>query len=52
MDCIVVMTEAWTVDNDLITPTFKIKRNKIEDAFAAQYARWESAGKPVIWHQR
>ena len=50
MDCIVVMTEAWTVDNDLITPTFKVKRNKIEDAFAAQYVRWESSGKPVIWH--
>lgn len=50
MDCIVVMTEAWTVDNDLITPTFKVKRNRIEDAFAAQYARWESSGKPVIWH--
>ncbi|WP_119293011.1 AMP-binding protein [Azohydromonas sediminis] len=52
MDCLVVMTEAWTVDNDLITPTFKVKRNKIEDAFAAQYARWESAGKPVVWHTR
>ena len=52
MDCLVVMTEAWTVDNDLITPTFKVKRNKIEDAFAAQYARWETAGKPVVWHQR
>lgn len=50
MDCIVVMTEAWTVDNDLITPTFKVKRNRIEDAFAAQYVRWESSGKPVIWH--
>ncbi len=52
MDCLVVMTEAWTVDNDLITPTFKVKRNKIEDAFAAQYARWETAGKSVVWHQR
>ncbi len=50
MDCIVVMTQAWTVDNDLITPTFKVKRNKIEDAFAAQYVRWESSGKPVVWH--
>ena len=52
MDCLVVMTEAWTVDNDLITPTFKVKRNRIEDAFAAQYPKWEGAGKPVVWHQR
>jgi long-chain acyl-CoA synthetase len=51
MDCLVVMTEAWTVDNDLITPTFKVKRNKIEDAFSAQYVRWESSRKPVVWHK-
>jgi long-chain acyl-CoA synthetase len=37
LDCLVVMTEAWTVDNDLITPTFKVKRNRIEDLFAKNY---------------
>ena len=31
LDCLVVTAEAWTVDNDLITPTFKVKRNRIED---------------------
>jgi long-chain acyl-CoA synthetase len=49
MDCLVVMTEAWTVDNDLITPTFKVKRNRIEDLYSPRYASWESAGRPVIW---
>ena len=51
LDCAVLMTEPWTVDNDLITPTFKVKRNKIEDVFAANYERWVSTRKPVIWHK-
>ncbi|MDP1534954.1 MAG: AMP-binding protein, partial [Rubrivivax sp.] len=50
-DCLVVMTEAWTVDNDLITPTFKVKRNRIEDMFATHYEAWVGARKKVIWHQ-
>jgi long-chain acyl-CoA synthetase len=52
IDCLVVMTEAWTVDNDLITPTFKVKRNRIEDLFAANYDKWVGMRKPVVWHSK
>ena len=51
LDCVVVMTEAWTVDNDLITPTFKVKRNRVEDLFAKNYDSWVGMRKKVIWHQ-
>jgi long-chain acyl-CoA synthetase len=51
LDCVVVMTEPWTVDNDLITPTFKVKRNRIEDLFAKNYERWTGMRKKVVWHQ-
>ena len=47
--CLVVTSEAWTVGNDLITPTFKVKRNRIEDLFAKNYEAWEGARKKVIW---
>jgi long-chain acyl-CoA synthetase len=50
LDCIVLMTEPWTVDNDLITPTFKVKRNRIEDLFAKNYEKWVSMRKKVIWY--
>ncbi|MCZ2406261.1 MAG: AMP-binding acetyl-CoA synthetase, partial [Burkholderiales bacterium] len=50
LQCIVVVTTPWTVDNDMITPTFKVKRNRIEDVYAKYYERWESTGKKVIWH--
>ena len=52
LDCLVVTAEAWTVENDLITPTFKVKRNKIEDRFAANYERWVGASRNVIWAWR
>jgi long-chain acyl-CoA synthetase len=48
--CIVVTNEAWTVDNDLITPTFKVKRNRVDDRFAAYYEPWERTRSKLIWH--
>ena len=51
LDCLVVTAEAWTVDNDLITPTFKVKRNRIEDLFAKNYDAWVGMKKKVIWHK-
>ena len=50
LDCVVVTTEPWTVDNDLITPTFKVKRNRIEALFATHYDRWVAHGRAVVWH--
>ena len=49
LDCLVLTTRAWTVDNDLITPTFKVKRNRIEQDFAARYEEWTGAGRRVVW---
>lgn len=51
LQCLVVTSTAWTVDNDLITPTFKVKRNRIESVYAANYERWEASGKQVIWQK-
>ena len=51
LDCLVLMTEAWTVDNDLITPTFKVKRNRVEDLFAKNYDAWVGARKKIVWYQ-
>ncbi len=51
LDCIVVTAEAWSVDNDLITPTFKVKRNRIEDLFGKNYDAWVGMRKKVIWYK-
>lgn len=49
LDCLVVVTTPWTVDNGFITPTFKVKRNRIEEAYAVHYERWVEARRAVVW---
>ena len=49
--CLVVATTPWTVDNDMVTPTFKVKRNRIEEIYSAQYERWENSGRQVVWQE-
>ncbi len=49
LDCLVITAEAWSVENDILTPTMKVKRNKIEDVFAANYERWVGMRKKVLW---
>ncbi len=49
MSSFIIVKDAWTVDSGFITPTFKIKRNKVEEAYGAQFEKWSSSRSPVIW---
>jgi long-chain acyl-CoA synthetase len=49
MDSLIVVTEPWSVDNGFITPTFKVKRNRIEEVYGPSYEKWAGARKKVIW---
>jgi long-chain acyl-CoA synthetase len=51
LDCLVVVTDTWTVDNDLVTPTLKVKRNRIEAVYSRHYERWVAERKAVVWHR-
>jgi long-chain acyl-CoA synthetase len=46
--CCVVVTAAWTVENNIVTPTLKIKRNELEKHYAPRLLQWQK-GKGVIW---
>jgi long-subunit acyl-CoA synthetase (AMP-forming) len=46
---IVVSTASWTVENDLLTPTLKLKRSAIEAHYAPGMAAWYTTGERVIW---
>jgi long-chain acyl-CoA synthetase len=50
LDCLVVVTQPWTVESGFITPTFKVRRNRIEDVYAPFYERWVVERRTVIWH--
>ena len=45
----VLMKENWTLENGLLTPTLKVKRNQVEKIHQQFYPKWfEEKGK-VIW---
>jgi len=49
LDCVVVVVEPWSVDNGFITPTFKVKRNRIEEVYGPNYETWAASRKKVVW---
>jgi long-chain acyl-CoA synthetase len=46
---VVVMKESWTVDNGLMTPSLKIKRNAIEKLHQPFYPSWFNQEEIVIF---
>ncbi|MCF8243770.1 MAG: AMP-binding protein [Saprospiraceae bacterium] len=46
---LVVVKEPWTVENNLMTPSLKIRRMQVEKAFAKQVHDWYGAAGKVIW---
>ncbi len=50
LESLVVVTTPWTVDNGFITPTFKVKRNRVEEVYGPLFERWVAARKKVVWH--
>ena len=46
---IAVAGEPWEIANDFLTPTLKIKRDRIEAAYAPQLDAWYDSGQRIIW---
>ncbi len=51
LDFFAVVPEQWTVENQFITPTMKVKRPMIESTYAKHFDAWVAARQPVIWHR-
>ena len=49
LDCLAAISTAWTPENGFVTPTLKVKRMCVEDAYANQYEGWLAQRKPVVW---
>ena len=46
---VVVVKEPWTMENGMLTPTMKIKRNVIEDFYTQKMDDWFGQKKKVVW---
>ena len=49
LSSLVLVTQPWTVDNDFVTPTLKVKRNRVEAVYGARFEGWSAASRPVLW---
>lgn len=49
LDFFVVVQEQWTVENQFITPTMKVKRPMIEGSYSKHFESWAKSGSSVVW---
>jgi long-chain acyl-CoA synthetase len=49
LEKIVVMKENWSILNNQLTPTLKVKRNEVEKIHLPKYPEWYDHKEPVIW---
>ena len=46
---VVIMKDAWTIENGLMTPSMKIKRNEVEKIHLKNYPKWYHEEGVVVW---
>ena len=49
LQALVLVSTPWTVDNDMITPTLKVKRNRIDEVYGPRFEAWENLRRPIVW---
>jgi long-subunit acyl-CoA synthetase (AMP-forming) len=46
---IAIVDGPWTVGNDLMTPTLKLKRSALESRYQELIDGWQGQNQPVFW---
>jgi long-subunit acyl-CoA synthetase (AMP-forming) len=46
---VTVVSDEWSIENSFLTPTMKLKRNVVEDAYQQEVDSWYARRQPVIW---
>jgi long-chain acyl-CoA synthetase len=46
---VVIDQNTWSIENELITPTLKVKRPKLDERYGKDYLNWHEAKEDVMW---
>lgn len=46
---VIITKEAWSVENNLLTPTLKVKRNVLEEVYGEKLEAWYESKDTIIW---
>jgi long-chain acyl-CoA synthetase len=49
LNFLAVVDGPWTIGNELMTPTLKIKRPAVEGRYQPLVDQWEKLNRPVVW---
>jgi long-subunit acyl-CoA synthetase (AMP-forming) len=49
LKAIVICRETWSGNNNILTPTLKVRRGKIDEVYGSSYHQWYDSGKSIIW---
>jgi long-subunit acyl-CoA synthetase (AMP-forming) len=49
LEFLVVVKDPWAIENGFLTPTMKIKRSSLEEAYGPRAESWYASGQRVIW---
>lgn len=49
LDRLILVPDVWTVDNGLVTPTFKVKRASLEARYGSSFEARAARRDAVIW---
>ncbi len=45
----IIQKEVWSIDNDILTPTLKVKRGNLDAKYQKEYSNWHEADEKIIW---
>jgi long-chain acyl-CoA synthetase len=46
---IINVKDEWTVENNILTPSMKIKRNALEKLYSGKYSDWYQQKETILW---
>jgi long-subunit acyl-CoA synthetase (AMP-forming) len=49
LEKVVVLSEEWTTENGLLTPTMKLRRSSIEKRYAGRVEAWYVEKSEILW---
>lgn len=46
---VIIVSDEWSIENSFLTPTLKLKRNVVEDAYESKVNEWYAKRQKVVW---
>lgn len=49
LSTLIIIKEEWTIENNFLTPSLKLKRSTVDDVYGPEYDKWSESKSKVNW---